>query len=146
MTLVKVNNPVSKSLDSLMNEFLNELPVNFGKSVREDFLAYPPVNIQENDAAYLLQLAIPGFEKTDFSIKQENNLLTISATKKDVVKDETVKMIRTEFTQKAFKRSFTIDEKIDSANIAAKYENGILLIELPKKEKEKAAAKEINIL
>jgi len=146
MTLVKVNNPVSKSLDSLMNEFLNELPVNFGKSVREDFLAYPPVNIQENDAAYLLQLAIPGFEKTDFSIKQENNLLTISATKKDVVKDETVKMIRTEFTQKAFKRSFTIDEKIDSANIAAKYENGILLIELPKKEKEKVAAKEINIL
>jgi len=146
MTLVKVNNPVSKSLDSLMNEFLNELPVDFGKSVREDFLAYPPVNIQENDAAYLLQLAIPGFEKTDFSIKQENNLLTISATKKDVVKDETVKMIRTEFTQKAFKRSFTIDEKIDSANIAAKYENGILLIELPKKEKEKVAAKEINIL
>jgi HSP20 family protein len=146
MTLVKVNNPVSKSFDGLMNEFFKELPLNFGKSVREDFLAYPPVNIQENATAYHLQLAIPGFEKTDFSIKQENNLLTISATKKEVAKDETVKTIRTEFTQRAFKRSFTLDEKIDSANIAAKYENGILLVELPKKEQEKIAAKEISVL
>jgi HSP20 family protein len=146
MTLVKVNNPVSKSFDGLMNEFFNELPVNFGKSVREDFLAFPPVNIQENATAYHLQLAIPGFEKTDFSIKLENNLLSISATKKEVAKDETVKTIRTEFTQKAFKRSFTLDEKINSANIEAKYENGILQIELPKKEQEKVESKEINVL
>jgi HSP20 family protein len=93
-----------------------------------------------------LQLAIPGFEKTDFSIKLENNLLSISATKKEVAKDETVKTIRTEFTQKAFKRSFTLDEKINSANIEAKYENGILQIELPKKEQEKVESKEINVL
>jgi len=146
MTLVKVNNPVLKSFDNLMNEFFHELPVNFGKSVREDFLAFPPVNITENATAYYLQLAIPGFEKTDFSIKLENSLLTISATKKEEGKDETAKTIRTEFTQKAFKRSFTVDEKIDSSTIAAKYENGILHVELPKKEQEKATTKEISVL
>lgn len=146
MTVLKVNNPVSKSFDGLFNEFFNELPVNFGKSVREDFLAFPPVNIQENATGYHLQLSIPGFEKTDFSIKQENNLLSISANKKEVAKDESIKIIRTEFTQKAFKRSFTLDEKIDSANIVAKYENGILHIALPKKEQEKIAVKEISVL
>ena len=146
MTLVKVNNPVLKSIDGLMNEFFHELPANFGKSVREEFLAFPPVNITENATAYQLHLAIPGFEKTDFSIKVENSLLTISATKKEEAKDETVKTIRTEFTKKAFKRSFTVDEKIDSSAIAAKYENGILHVELPKREQEKATVKEISVL
>jgi len=145
MTLVKVNNPISKTIDGLMNEFFNELPSNPGKSVRQDFFAFPPVNIQEKLAAYHLQLAVPGFEKTDFNIKLENNLLTISASKQEDVKDETAKNIRNEFSVKTFKRSFTVDEKIDSAAINARYENGILQIELPKKEQEKAVVKEIAI-
>ena len=43
-------------------------------------------------------------------------------------------MIRKEFSYKAFKRSFTLDEKIDPDTISAKYENGILKLVLPKKE------------
>ena len=54
-------------------------------------------------------------------------------------------MIRKEFSYRSFKRSFTIDEKIDGENISAKYENGILKLALPKKEDLKAGAKEINI-
>ena len=54
-------------------------------------------------------------------------------------------MIRKEFGYKAFNRSFTLDEKIDAANITAKYENGILKLELPKKEEVKGGAKEIVI-
>ena len=61
------------------------------------------------------------------------------------MKDETAKSIRKEFTLKTFKRSFTVDEKIDATNIAAKYENGILTVEVPKKEEAKIAAKEIII-
>ena len=146
MTLVKVNNPIAKNFDGLMNQFLNDFPSAVGKTIREEFVGFPPVNIDEKQNGYLLQLAAPGFEKTDFTVKLEGDLLTISAAKTVETKDETVKFIRKEFSNKSFKRSFTLDEKIDGANIVAKYENGILNVEIPKKELEKTAAKEITIL
>lgn len=146
MTLVKVNNPVTKTFDGLMNDIFNELPATFGKTFREDVFSFPPVNIVENTNAYQLEVAIPGLEKTDFAIKLDANLLTISADKKEVARAENEKVIRKEFSNKAFKRSFTLDEKIDVEAIDAKYENGILKVNLPKKEVAKAAAKEITIL
>ena len=65
MTLVKTNNPFAKSFDGLMNEIFNDLPSTFGKTVREDVLGFPPVNIVEKNDAYNLQVAAPGFEKSD---------------------------------------------------------------------------------
>ena len=145
MTLVKVNNPVTKTFDGLMNDLFNELPATFGKTFREDVFSFPPVNIVEKADSYQLEVAVPGLEKADFNIKLDGNLLTISAAKKEETKSETDKIVRKEFSSKAFKRSFTLDEKIDSASIEAKYENGILKLLLPKKEESKAVTKEINI-
>ena len=145
MTLVKVNNPVTKTFDGLMNDLFNELPATFGKTFREDVFSFPPVNIVEKADSYQLEVAVPGLEKADFNIKLDGNLLTISAAKKEETKSETEKIVRKEFSSKAFKRSFTLDEKIDSASIEAKYENGILKLQLPKKEESKAVTKEINI-
>jgi len=145
MTLVKVNNPFSKSFDGMMKELFNEFPAAINKTVREDVLNFPPVNIIEKTDRYQLSIAAPGFEKADFIIKLEANTLSISTEKKETLTEETDKLIRKEFGYKAFKRSFTIDEKIDTANISAKYENGILTLELPKREIQKPDAKEINI-
>ncbi len=145
MTLVKVNSPINKSFDGLMNELFNELPVNFGKSIREDVLHFPPANIIEKTDFYQVELAAPGMDKADFNIKLDGKILTISAEKKTETAKENEKMIRREFGYKSFKRSFTLDEKIDATNITAKYENGILKLELPKKEEVKDGAKEITI-
>ncbi len=145
MTLVKVNNPVSKSFDGFVNEILNDFPVTFGKTFREDVLSFPPVNIIENTNSYQLVVSVPGLEKSDFNIKLEGNILTISADKKEEARLATEKIIRKEFSQKAFKRSFTLDEKIEAAAIEAKYENGILTLALPKKEVAKISSKEITI-
>jgi HSP20 family protein len=145
MTFVKTHNPMAKSFDGLMNELFNELPATFGKTMREDVFNFPPVNIFEKSDYYHLQVAAPGFEKTDFNVKLEGNLLTVTAEIKAEAKNETDKVIRKEFSTKSFKRSFTLDEKIDASNISAKYENGILHVGLPKKEEVKAVAKEINI-
>ncbi len=144
MTLVKVNNPIAKSFDGFFNDFLNELPA-FGKTLKENAFGFPPVNITETENTYGIEVAAPGFDKADFNIKLDGDLLTLSAEKKQETKDETAKAIRREFSYKSFKRSFTLDEKIDAANIAAKYENGVLKVELPKKEETKAVAKEITI-
>ena len=144
MTLVKVNNPINR-FDGLMKDFFNEFPSTISKSLREDVLQFPPVNITEKTNAYEVALSAPGLAKEDFTISLENNLLTISAEQKTENTDSTDKMIRKEFSFKSFKRSFTIDEKIDEEQIGAKYENGILFMELPKKEIAKPAAKSISV-
>lgn len=100
MTFVKVNNPVSKNFDGLMKDIFNELPANFGKTFREEVLIFPPVNIVEKDNAYHLEVAATGMEKTDFTLKLDGTLLTISAAKKEEVRDETSKSIRKEFSYK----------------------------------------------
>ena len=145
MTFVKVNNPINKSIDGFMNELFNDLPVNFGKSIREDVLHFPPANIIERNDLYQIELAAPGMEKADFNVKLDGKILTISTEKKEETKPENEKMIRKEFSYRSFKRSFTLDEKIDAANITARYENGILKLDLPKKEEIKNYAKEITI-
>jgi HSP20 family protein len=145
MTFVKVNNPIAKNFDGLMNELFNEFPANLGKAMRQEVFSYPPVNIYDKAEGYHLEVAAPGFEKTDFSIKLEEKLLTISAEQKVRNADSTEKVIRSEFTGKGFKRSFTLDDKVDAAGITAKYENGILLIHLPKKAEVKPAPTAITV-
>jgi HSP20 family protein len=145
MTLVKVNNPLAKSFDGMMKDLFNDLPSAFGKTMREDLLQFPPVNIIEKPNAYQLELAAPGFEKSDFNVKLEGEILTISTEKKEDKTESTDKMVRREFSYRSFRRSFTLDEKIDAENILAKYENGVLKLELPKKEIAKAGVKDISI-
>lgn len=145
MTLVRTSHPFAKNLDGFVNDIFNDWAPALGKTVREDVFGFPPVNITEKADAYQLEVAAPGFEKENFAVKLDGNLLTIAADKKEATKDETAKTIRKEFSHKTFKRSFSLDEKIEAANISAKYENGILLVTLPKKEEVKAIAKEIAI-
>jgi HSP20 family protein len=71
--------------------------------------------------------------------------LTISAEKKVEQKEEQEKIVKREFSFRSLSRSFKIDESIDTTSIAAKYENGILHITLPKKEEVKLVPKEISI-
>jgi HSP20 family protein len=129
-----------------MGDFLNEFPAIF----KDDFTTanwneFAPVNIKESKDAYLLELVVPGLDKNDFKVNLDRNVLTISAEKKSEVKNEDEKNIRREYTYNSFKRSFTFDEKIDEEKIEAKYLNGVLTLNLPKKDEVKASAKEILI-
>ena len=147
MTHVKFNNrKYDRSLNSLFDEFFNNLPgvVNEGyNSLTKQ--GYVPVNIKEVDDVYSVEVIAPGFEKTDFKVNLDNNLLTISAEKKDEVKNENEKLIKREYSYRSFKRSFTIDEKIDATATEASYVNGVLRLNLPKKKEVKESAKEITI-
>jgi HSP20 family protein len=145
MTLVKVNNPISKSFDGLFRDFFQEFPSTLSKAVREEVFQFPPVNITEKPDSYLAELAAPGFEKADFKINVEGNTLTISTSKKEEKSESTDKAIRKEYSYKAFQRSFTLDDKINVENITASYENGILKVNLPKREETKPSSKEISI-
>ena len=142
MTLVK-NNPVY--LGNLVDELFHQFPAAWGKDSHHQY-AYPPANINETTDAYQVAISAPGRNKEDFSIQVDNNLLTISFEKKAEAEQANYKTIRKEFSFRSFKRSFSLDEKIDTTGIQAKYENGVLLVLLPKKEEVKIAPKQITVL
>jgi len=128
MSLVKANHNV---LPSLMNDLIN--PDWFGGLERNNHFV-PAVNIIENENDYMLEFSLPGFDKDDFNIELDNDILTVSSEVKDAVDKETKKYSRREFYLRAFKRRFTLPETVSVEDISAAYKNGILSLSLPKKE------------
>lgn len=142
MTLVKVNNNSQKSLSNFVDEFFQGFPAGLQ---REDSYSFPPVNIHESTDAYHLEISAPGRKKEDFKLSVDAGQLTVSFEKKEETKTEEYKTIRKEFSFKSFKRSFNLDDRINSDGIQAKYEDGVLKLLLPKKEQEKESTKQITV-
>jgi HSP20 family protein len=129
-----------------MDDFFATVPSIF----RDDFItpssrSFTPVNVKETENDYVLEVVAPGFQKEDFKINLDNNTLTISAEKKEETENKNEKFIRKEYKQQSFSRSFTIDEKVDAETISAKYVNGVLTLNLAKKQEVKPSVKEISI-
>jgi HSP20 family protein len=108
-------------------------------------LGHAPVNIFETDAAYELSLIAPGLSKEAFKISIDKNVLSIAFEQKEEEATPTGKFLRKEFKTRSFKRSFNIDELIDTTSISAKYTDGILALNLPKKANSEQPAKEIIV-
>lgn len=150
MTQVKFNQrPFEKSFNNLLDGLFNDLPVIYKNDV-QNWKGQAPVNIVENEKDYTIEVVAPGFDKADFKINIDQDTLTIAVEKKEEVKQEgensgTQRQIRREYSYRSFKRSFTLDDKINTTGIEAKYNNGVLTLNLPKKEEVKASVQEINI-
>lgn len=144
MTVVRFNNKPSNGF-SLLENFFNEIPTMFKDDFGTNLKSSVPVNIKETTDAYLLDVVAPGFEKNDFALNLDKNILTVSGEKKSESKIENEKEIRSEYSHRSFKRVFTLDEKIDSEKIEAKYVNGVLTLNLPRKAEVKASTKEISV-
>lgn len=142
MTLVK-RHPAN--INYLFDEIFNGFPTNWGKDQVQNTFS-PAVNIHETTDGYHVELNVPGRNKEDFKVAIDNNLLTIFFEQKEVTEQADYKTLRREFSFKSFKRSFSLDEKINADAVQAKYENGILKLFLPKREAIKVAPKEIAIL
>lgn len=140
MTYVKFNQPTLRSLDNFLDQLLQE-----GPSARYNGLHFPPVNIFETKDQYELEFNVPGRKKEDLKISVDKGILTVSFDKPQIVPDESKKLVTKEFSLESFKRSFTLDEKVVSDNIVAKYENGLLTLVIPKKEEVKAVPKQIEV-
>jgi HSP20 family protein len=141
MTLVKFNNrPVHKVFNSVFDDLFSNFPATWNEGLQT-----PPVNIHETKEGFHLEVSAPGLAKEDFTINVEGGVLTVGFEKKEEKKADDYKTVRREFSASGFKRSFTLNEQVDTDNIQAKYENGILKLYLPKKEETRPATKQINV-
>ena len=107
----------------------------------------PAVNIREDDKNYVLDFAIPGFDKKDLKIDLNEDVLIIASENKNETEESKDDYSRKEFSYKAFSRSFYIPENVNREKIEANYKDGILTVSLPKQEEEKnKITKKIEIL
>lgn len=117
-------------------------PSLFNRFFDDDFFSnfmgsgVPAVNVKETKKDFTLEISAPGFDKGDFDIKVEKNVLSISAKKEAASeeKGEDEKVLRREFVSSSFSRAFTLPEHVDTDRIEAQEKNGILTVRLPKKE------------
>ncbi len=150
MTLARLTNNDYPSFPSFFNrlfegDLMDWSTTNFAGSNS----TLPAVNILENDNEYRIEVAAPGMKKEDFRVDFENDRLTVSSEfneKKSNGNDENY--TRKEYSYQSFQRSFTIPENlVDGDMINAKYNQGILMITLPKREEVKPKpAREIKII
>ncbi len=106
---------------------------------RNDYFSNTPaVNISEDDEQFTIELAAPGLDKKDLHINLNDDLLTISAENKEENNEEQEgKWTRQEFNYRSFCRSFSLPETVDRDKIKAVHKDGILRINIPKKEESK---------
>ena len=139
--------PVRKSqnwLPGIFNDF-------FGNEwVEKTNSASPAINIKESENEYKVEVAAPGMTKDDFSIKIDaDNQLIVSMEKKEEHKDENKKekYLRREFAYTQFQQIMILPDNVEKDKIEAKVENGVLQIDIPKKQiaVEENKVKEIAI-
>jgi HSP20 family protein len=109
-------------------------------------LNVPAVNISELKDEYQVSVAVPGMKKDDFTIDVEGNVLTISSEKEESTEDKDGQYTRREYNYSSFTRSFTLPDEVNKEKIEAKYEDGVLKINMPRKEEaKKLLAKQVPI-
>lgn len=141
--------PVAKKERRFFPSIVDEF---FGRDLMPDLFDFetgvnmPSVNIIEGKEDYRIEVAAPGLDKKDFKLNLDNNVLTITSEKEDKREEEKERYMRREFHYSSFKRSFTLPQSVDAANITANHNNGVLTIVIPKREEAKQKqAKQIEI-
>jgi len=144
MSTIKVSpRPFERTFSSLFEDLFQHLPAQeWGQRLATDNV---PVNIRETKDGYVLDVVAPGFEKQDFKISMEGDLLTLSAERRHEAKSNEERYLKREFSFRSFSRSFRMDEQIDRSAITAKYDQGIPQLSLPKREEVKVQPREINV-
>lgn len=154
-------NTLVKNPTLLRGKSASRLYNPWNRSSRNDFLDFwdgnvtaetiPSINIDEAKDSYILEMAAPGLKSEDFHIDVEGNVMTISSdadSRHSISEDgqATQGYSRKEFNYSEFSRSFTLPDQADSDNIIAKYQNGILALNIPKRtEAKKSVSHQVTV-
>lgn len=138
MSIVQFTN----SLPSFIDRFFDGNLMNWTNNHMESTV--PSVNVKETKDGFVVEVAAPGFEKGDFNIELDHDVLSISSEKKmENESKEDGQYTRREYSYQSFKRSFSLPESANGEKIEASYKNGILSVNIPKKEEAKPQPKKV---
>ena len=149
MPIVKRNEGrVYNALPTVWDDFFNRDVFNWENNYANSGTSLPAVNIRETPENFQVEMAAPGMDKKDFKIELDGHTLSISAEKQNEEKKEGESYNRKEFNYQSFYRTFHLPKNVvDGDKIQAKYENGLLRLEIPKREEAKQKpARLIDIL
>lgn len=101
------------------------------------------MDVKDHDDHYTVEIDLPGFKKEDIGIELNDGYMTVTASKglDENEKNHKGKIIRQERYSGMMSRSFYVGEDVTNEEVHAKFENGVLMLEIPKKESEKIAHK-----
>ncbi len=144
MKIIKRTNDLPL-FDHLLDGFFRDEPMHW-MNREQKVSSNQSVNILEDDNGFTIELMAPGFRKEDLHIEVVENLLKLSAKRELEKESEDRNYLRREFRLNSIEREFRLPEnRIDEENISARFEDGILLVNLPKKEEVKKASRLIEV-
>jgi HSP20 family protein len=145
MTLVKFNSDKKKNV--LMPGFNDVFDSIFNDTFLADRMVtrVPAANISESADHFHIELAAPGLKKEDFKLNLERNVLSISVEQSNESNQGERNYAKREYSYSSFVRSFTLPESANETGIEAKYNDGVLSIDIPKHEEAKSVSRQIEI-
>lgn len=146
MTLVKFNSD-KRNNGSLMPVFNDVFDPIFNETFFNDRLTsrVPAANISETEDHFHVELAAPGLKKKDIKLNLDRNVLSISAEQRTENGDQQKNYSKREFSYASWVRSFTLPESADAENIEAAYTDGVLKVDIAKREEAKMVRRQIEI-
>ena len=133
MTLVRYNPYRNLSAFSgMVDQFREDFDSSLSSKVEN---WHPLVDVSEYDDHYEFVAEVPGLKKDEIKVSLEDSVLTLSGEKQSEIKDEKKNYHRIERVFGTFERSFRLPKEIQTENIHAKHENGVLTVTVPKAEK-----------
>lgn len=130
-----------KMFEDVFNERLTPLFSSMGSMISPTF----KVDISEDEKAIYLSADIPGVRKEDVKVTMEDEVLCICAERSQEEEEKKKNYHRVERSWGSLSRNFNLGGNVDSENISAAYDNGVLKIVVPKIEGEEKKAKEIAV-
>lgn len=129
--------PFDRMFDEIVKSNFPGLQTKFGADFFEKG-SYPKVDILETQNSLVIEAAVPGMSRDDIYVDVHDGVLTISGEKRSNPdqKSEVSSYIYRELKRSSFRRSWTLAENLDSQNISAKFENGMLFLTIPKIQPE----------
>jgi HSP20 family protein len=97
----------------------------------------PAVDVYEDEHKVTLKIEVPGIEEKDIDVRVENHTLTVHGERKIEKEEKEENYRRVERQYGSFTRTFTLPQTVDTENVSATYDKGVLKIALPKKAEAK---------
>ena len=105
----------------------------------------PAVDVYEDEHQVTLKIEVPGIEEKDIDVRIENHTLTVHGERKIEKEEKEENYRRVERQYGAFTRTFTLPQTVDTENVSANYDKGVLKITLPKKAEAKPKQIKVNV-